>query len=64
MQVLHLLLLNSTTLQRENGVRVQYVEHRENSFFGYHLTAKLCDVKPELVCNMWRINAPFASVIT
>jgi hypothetical protein len=59
-----LLSLKSINLQRENGVSLQYVAHRGNSLFCYHLKAQISNVRTVLESNMWRIEESSDSVIT
>jgi hypothetical protein len=48
----------------DNGVRVQFVAHRESFCTFYYITAQLCDVRTVFDCNMWRIVETSVSVIT
>jgi hypothetical protein len=48
-----LLSLNSSTLWRENGVRVKYLAQRGIFCLCYQLTAQLSDVRTVLLCIMW-----------
>jgi hypothetical protein len=58
------LSLKSSDMESENRVRVQYVTPRKTFCFCYHITTKRCIVRTELVWNVWRKVATYASVIT